>query len=206
MTNLNWRYATKKFNADIKLQEEQIQSLIEAIRLAPTSYGLQPFHVHIVKDKELLLSLTPASYGQAQIAGCSHLFVFSTINKIDNNYVDNFIANIAKVRNVTIENLDLYSKTIKGFLASMDEEKTKDWAQKQAYLAMGFLLNACADLQIDSCPMEGFVPSEYDSILNLDKQGLSSVVIVPIGIRSDEDQTQHAEKVRKQKADMFDFL
>lgn len=206
MTYLNWRYATKRFNDEVVLEDEQIQSLIESIRLAPSSYGLQPFHVHVISDRDTLLSLTPASYGQPQIAECSHLFVFSTINKIDEAYVDEFVATIASVRNVDVAHLQTYGDTMKGFLSTMDDEKKKEWATRQTYLAMGFMLAACADAQIDSCPMEGFVPAEYDKILNLGERGLSSAVVIPVGVRSDEDQTQHAKKVRKEKELMFDFI
>jgi nitroreductase len=206
MTSLKWRYATKKFNADVALKDEQIQYLIESIRMAPTSYGLQPFHVHVISDRELMSSLTPASYGQAQLASCSHLFVFSTINKLDNAYVDKYVENMATIRNVNADSIEAYSNTMKGFLSTLSEVEKKEWAKRQAYLAMGFLLAACAESQIDSCPMEGFISAEYDRILNLEEQGLSSAVVVPVGIRSDEDLTQHAKKVRKEQAHMFDFV
>ncbi len=206
MKNLKWRYATKKFDADKSLSEEQLHSLVEIARHAPTSFGLQPFHLHVISDKDRLSELQVASYGQAQIGDCSHLFVFSVKNQINDQSVDHYISKASSVHNVPVAQLETYSATIKGFLANKSENQKIEWAQKQAYLALGFLLAGSAELQIDTCPMEGFVSTEYDRILNLEEQGLRSTVVMAAGFRSIADQKQHAKKVRKEISEFVDFL
>ena len=206
MKNLTWRYATKKFDADKGLSEEQLKALVDIVRMAPSSFGMQPFHLHVISDTAILTELKDASYGQTQVVDCSHLFVFSIKSQIDEQSVIDYMSKISSTRGVPVDKLEDYGATIKGFLSSMSAKEKLEWAEKQVYLVLGFLLAACAEMQIDACPMEGFVPTEYDRILKLEEQGLRSTVVMAIGFRSMSDQAQHFKKVRKEISDIVDFI
>lgn len=204
--NLDWRYATKKFDASRKLSDAQVHQLVESIRLSPTSYGLQPIHIKVISQTSLKSELRKESFDQAQITDCSHLFVFCIENNTNESHVDEYINRISETRDIPADGLSGYSGIIKGFLGQKTPGIRNIWAARQTYLALGFLLHSCATLKIDACPLEGFVPDRYDDILGLKDQGLSSVVAAAVGYRSTEDATQYHAKVRKSITEMFEFI
>ena len=201
--NQNWRYATKKFNSEKKISNSDLEILKEAIQLSTSSYGLQPYKVIIVENEEIRKQLQPASWGQSQITDASHLFVFASITNVDSSYINNFVENMAKTRNIPVESIKAYADFMIGNITTLTPEKQFIWSQKQAYLALGNLLNAAAELKIDVTPMEGFVAAQYNEILGLDKLNLNAALVAPIGYRHEEDATQHAAKVRKSNQDLF---
>lgn len=184
LSQLNWRFATKKFDPAKKITDENLHKILEAIRMAPTSLGLQPIHVIIVTNEELKEKLTEKSYNQPQIKDCSHLLVFcartDSLKRID-DYVDVASKGIPEVKAQMKGLEDMMRKTV----SAVPPERLELWAQKQTYLALGFAMAACAELQIDSCPMEGFLPKEYDKLLNLPEH-IKSAVILPIGYRTED--------------------
>ncbi len=183
ITSLNWREATKAFDPEKKLSAEQLDTLLEAARLAPSSYGLQPWNFVVVTDPEVRAKLREASWGQAQVTDASHLIVLAAKTPSD-ALVDEYIADIAETRGVTTESLDGFSQMMKGMLAGLDEAARLTWAKKQVYLALGVLATAAAELRIDGCPMEGFDAGKYDEILGLTELGLSATVLFPVGFRA----------------------
>ena len=201
--NLEWRYATKSFDPNKKLNNEQLQFLKSAIRLAATSYGLQPFKVMIIEDDELKEKLRPLSYNQRQITEASHLFLFCSTTSINSEYIDHYIALSAKARGQNIDELSGYSSFMKTAFSGKTEAEILVWAANQSYIAMSNLLTACAELKLDSCPIEGFEKNEYDKLLNLSDMGLKSTVAVAVGYRSTEDKAQFVKKVRLADADLF---
>jgi nitroreductase len=203
LENQNWRYATKKFDATKKISTEDLNTLKEAIRLSSSSFGLQPYQVIIVENPELRAKLQPASWGQSQIVDASHLLVFANKTTVENEYIDNYVQNIATTRGLNLEDVTPYGDYMKGFLANVPEDMKPIWTAKQTYLALANLLNAAAELKIDVTPMEGFVPEQYNEILGLNKLGLNASLVATIGYRSDEDATQHYPKVRKSTQDLF---
>lgn len=206
ITNQNWRYATKKFDATKKVSNEDLQTLKEAIQLSTSSYGLQPYKVLIIKNPEVRKQLQPVSWGQSQIVDASHLIVFANYVDFIDSQIDGFINNIAKSRNIEVENLTGYGDFMKSKLLTLPEEKLAAWTSKQTYLALGNLLNAAAELKIDVTPMEGFEPEKYNEILGLDKLGLNASLVAPIGYRHEEDATQHLVKVRKPLEELFETI
>lgn len=200
---LYYRYATKKFDSSKNLNDEQIEAVKKAIQLTASSYGLQPYEVFIIEDMDVRKKLKEASYGQPQITDASRLLVFCTNTKIDEAYLDAYIKNISETRNIPVEKLKGMRDTIFNTTLQMDEESKTIWAQKQAYIALGNLLSAVAHFGFDACPMEGFENGKYDEILGLKEKNLKSTVIATIGYRSDEDQLQHAKKVRKPQNELF---
>lgn len=194
---LNWRYATKKFNSNKKLSTEQLDTLLEATNLAASSYGLQPFHILVIEDKDIREQLRKAAYDQTQVTDASQVIVFAAKTKLSESDIDDFIALIAKTRNQSKDAFQEYAEMMKGSLEALSENEKTIWASKQAYIALGQLLTYCALEQIDACPMEGFNKIEFDKILNLNEKNLTSVVMATVGYRADDDAYQNAAKVRR---------
>lgn len=204
--NQNWRYATKKFNSEKKISNSDLEILKEAIQLSSSSYGLQPYKVLIIENEEIRKQLQPASWGQSQITEASHLFVFASVTNVDTEYITRYAENMAKTRNIPFDSVKGYADFMIGNIASLTPEKQIIWAQKQAYLALGNLLNAAAELKIDVTPMEGFLPEQYNEILDLKEKGLHATLVATIGYRHDEDDTQHYAKVRKPITELFETI
>lgn len=200
---LNWRYATKQFNADKKLTEDQLELLLEAVQLSPSSYGLQPYKVLVISNQKVKAELKAAAYGQTQLTDASHIIVFARTKTYTTAEVDKFAENIAQTRSIEVSMIKDYVDMMKGTVSSRSQEELANWNARQAYIALGVLLETAALNEIDACPMEGFDSAQFDAILGLDELNLSSVVIAPIGFRADEDVYQHFKKVRKSKDDLF---
>jgi nitroreductase len=197
LESLQWRYATKKMNGD-KIPQDKLDRILEATRLAPSSYGLTPYQVIVVEDQELKEQLVPACYGQTQLADSSAVLVFATWDTIDNESVDEYMNNMATQRNLPIDMLEQFGGMVKATLSSMTEEQKTIWAQKQAYIGLGFSLVASALEEIDSTPMEGFVPSKVDEVLGLKELGLKSTLVLPLGYRDTEnDGLSTMKKIRR---------
>lgn len=201
--NANWRYATKKYDTTKKISTEDLETLKEAIQLSASSFGLQPYKVLIIEDKDVREKLLPASWGQTQIVDASCVIIFANELNIGDYQVDSYIKNIATTRGLNIEDVKGYSDYIKSFIAKLPLEVKNNWTEKQVYIALGNLLNAAAELKIDVTPMEGFVPEQYNDILDLNKLELNAVLVATIGYRADDDSTQYYKKVRKSKEDLF---
>ncbi|MCG2612444.1 NAD(P)H-dependent oxidoreductase [Flavobacterium sp. SM15] len=199
----NWRYATKKFDATKKISNEDLEILKEAIRLSSSSYGLQPYKVLIVENPELRAKIQPAAWGQTQIVDASHLFIFANMTNLGEKDIDTYVKNIAETRGIPVENIAGYGDFMKSKIASLPEDVKNTWTAKQTYLALGNLLNAAAELQIDATPMEGFEPEKINEILGLKELGLNASLIATVGYRHEEDATQHNIKVRKSKQELF---
>jgi nitroreductase len=200
LESLQWRYATKKMNGD-KIPQDKLDRILEATRLAPSSYGLTPYQVIVVEDQELKEKLVGACYGQTQLADSSAVLVFAVWDTIDENEVEYYIKTMALERNIPIEALNDFKGMMLGTLSNMTEEQKTIWAQKQTYIGLGFSLVASAIEGVDSTPMEGFVPSQVDEILELKELGLKSTLVLPLGYRDTEnDSLSTMKKIRR---DMF---
>lgn len=204
--DLNWRYATKKFDTSKKVSEEDLEELLEAIQLSASSYGLQPYQILVVKNPELRIKLKAASFNQSQITDASHLLVFANLAEIDKAYVDSYLDNIAETRITKREDLGGFEEMLNNTVLKFSPEEKNQWAVNQTYIALGNLLSAAANFKIDSCPMEGFEADKFDEILGLKEKGLTTAVVATIGYRSEEDKLQHAVKVRKSKKELFNIL
>jgi nitroreductase len=202
---LKWRYATKQFDPEKKLEEDQVTELLKMMNLSASSYGLQPYKFIIVKNQELQEKLKEAAYGQSQLGDASHIIILAAKLETTAEDIDAYIQNIAQTRHQDVSELQGYGDMMKGAIGSWTQEQQLVWAQKQAYIALGTLLIAAADAKIDACPMEGFDADAFDEILGLQKKGLRTTVIAPIGIRSVHDKYQHEKKVRRALGEMVDL-
>ena len=203
--NLKWRYATKKMNGE-KVSEEKLNAILDAIQLAPSSFGLQPYTVFVIGDQATKEKLSPASYNQSQITDCSHLLVFASWTSVSAEQVDTFIADIAAKRSMPLEALNDYKGYINSSIGHLTDEQKTIWNAKQAYIALGFGLAAAAEAHVDATPMEGFVPAQYNEILGLTAQGLSATVVLPLGYRGEGDWLAPLPKVRRDKDLLFKFI
>ncbi|MES2615969.1 MAG: NAD(P)H-dependent oxidoreductase [Bdellovibrionota bacterium] len=201
---LSWRYAVKKFDINKKISERNWQTLEEVLRLAPSSYGLQPFQFVVVLNPEVRKKLTPASFGQTQIESCSHLVVVTHLKTMSENYIANYIERIAQVRGVTQDSLTQFKQTMVGDLVHGPRASlVSTWAARQAYIPMGAFMTAASLLNIDVCPMEGFDPAQYEEILGLKDTPYTPVALMAAGYRADDDGYQHAKKVRMEKGSLI---
>lgn len=194
---LNWRYATKKFDDSKLLSEDKIDILKQAFNLTATSYGLQPLKMLIISNKETQKKLREFSMNQEQVDTASHLLVICIENRIDETFITNYFKRVKHVRETPEEILKPFHDFLINDFKTKEVEKIEAWAINQAYLALGTLLTVCAAEEIDACPMEGFEPEKYDEFLALHDKNLRSVLVLPVGYRSKDDEFSKFKKVRR---------
>lgn len=203
ITDLSWRYATKRMNGN-KVSADKIESLLDAIRLSASGFGLQPYQVFVIENPELRAQIQPIAYGQPQVVEGSHLLVFAAWNEVTEEKIDAFMQLVSETRNVPVEALADYRDAIAGSMLKLPMEVQAGWAARQVYLAMGTALAAAAELKIDSTPMEGFIPAKLDELLDLSSKGLHSVLMLAVGERdAATDYMANAAKVRYSKDQLF---
>ena len=200
--SLEWRYATKKFDNTKVVPAQKIEVLKQAFNLTATSYGLQLLRLVVVSDPKLKEALVPASMNQQQVKDASHVLVICMENKFDEAYIKGHFDRVEAIRQTPREVLDPFHNYMVEVFKDKSWDEVSNWMSKQAYIALGNLLTVCAVEGIDSCPMEGFQPSEYDRILELDQHGLQSVLVLPVGYRSQEDIMAAMKKVRRGVSDV----
>ena len=201
--SLRWRYATKKMTGE-QVPQDKLDRILESIRLAPSSYGLTPYRVIVVKSQEVKEKLLPACYGQTQITDSSEVLVFAVQDDISEELVDKYISRIALERNTPTEALSDFGGMIKGSISNLSYEQKLTWAQKQCYIALGVGLVSAAYEQVDSTPMEGFNPTIVDEVLGLNDLNLKSTVILTLGYRDTEnDYLYKLQKVRMTTDELF---
>ena len=192
--NLEWRYAVKKFDDQKFLEEKQISTLKKAFNLTATSYGLQPIKLVIIKNKDIQQQLVKHSWNQQQIVQASHLLVICVDIKLDESDVERYFERVKEIRNTPDNIINSFKDYLKNTIASKTIEDLVSWGKNQAYLALGNLLTVCANEKIDSCPMEGFISEKYDEILKLKEKNITSVLVLPVGFRSQDDVMIHQKK------------
>jgi len=186
LDTLEWRYATKKYDPTKKVAQEDLNKILEAARMAPSSSGLQQFRVIVITNQELKEKIVPVAWGQQIVADSSHLLIFAGWDRYTDERIDNTFDQMNTLRGLPLDTTDEYKNRLKGQLASFTEEQQAAHAAKQAYIAFGLAIAQAAELGIDATPMEGFSNVELDELLGLDKLGLKSAVMLPLGYRMEE--------------------
>lgn len=204
--DLNWRYATKKFDSSKKVNSEDLETLLEATRLSASSYGLQPYHIFVIENSELRAKLKPFTWNQSQITDASHVIVFANKNSFGEDLVDDYLENVVQTRGLTHEAVKGYSDFMKSKLLGLPNDLKNNWTARQAYLALGNLMTVAAAMKIDTCPIEGFENEKYNEILGLKESNLNASVVLAVGYRASNDETQHLPKVRYPKERLFTHL
>lgn len=197
LTALRWRYATKKFEPTRRIPPETWAALEETLVLTPSSFGLQPWQFIVVTDPGIRARLVPASWNQSQPVDASHFVVFARRDNLPESEIDRYVARVAAVTGTPSEKLAGFRNVMAGFCQKARLEGwINAWADRQLYIALGSFMTAAASLGIDTCPMEGLDPVQYDEILGLTGSGISTVVACAAGYRSPEDGYAARPKVR----------
>ena len=197
LDSLKWRYAVKRMNGN-KIPEATMNTILEATKLAPSSFGLTPYNIIVIEDEETRKKLQPHFYNQPQVGESSALVIFATWNSITEKEVGEYMQEIAEDRDVPVESLNDFASYINGSIKNLTAEQLQIWAAKQTYIALGFTLVAAASEEIDATPMEGFKPDAVDEALGLKELGLHSAVAVTLGYRdAANDYLSGAKKVRR---------
>lgn len=197
ITQLQWRYATKKFDPSRSIPREIWEHLETSLVLTPSSYGLQPWRFLIVTQPELKEALSLVSWKQRQPADCSHFVVFAAREYMDTDYVDAFLKRTADVRGIPVNTLAKFRDVLVQDVVTGPRGKIAlEWATRQVYIALGQFMASCALLGVDACPMEGIVPEEYDRLLGLVGSGYRTVVACAAGYRAPDDKYAFTPKVR----------
>lgn len=204
---LEWRYATKIFDAARKIPADTWAALEKTLVLTPTSYGLQPYRFLIVQDPAKRAALLPHSWNQKQVVDCSHFLVLTARTDMQEADVDRLIHRITAVRGVPAAALSTYRGMMVGDVVNGPRGKiAAEWAARQAYIALGNAMTAAAVLGVDACPMEGINPPEYDKILGLTGTGYQTVVALAFGYRSADDKYASLPKVRYELQDLVQHV
>lgn len=207
LQQLNWRYATKKFDPTKKIPEELWKTLEESLVLAPSSFGLQPWKFFVVNNPDIRQQLVEHSWGQTQVVDASHLVVLAIKKDVNADDVDRYVQYMSEVRQVPVENLQGLANVIKNFLDKPPYPiDINEWSKRQVYIALGQFMTAAALLGIDTCPMEGFNPAKYDEILGLAEQGYTTAVLCPAGYRAADDKYAVMPKVRYPSEDVVEYV
>ena len=194
---LQWRYATKAFDPNRKISAATWETLQKALVQSPSSFGLQPYQFIVVNDPATRAKLMPHAWNQRQVVDASHFIVFAARTAMTEAEIDRFLGFIVEVRGGRREALAGYRQMMTGnLLGSEASARIPQWTARQAYIALGNLLTCTALLGVDACPMEGFVPAEFDKVLSLTAQGYAAVVCCALGYCSAEDKYAAAPKVR----------
>ncbi len=206
LERLNWRYAAKAMNGK-KVEQEKIDNIIEAISLAPTSSGLQPFEVFVITNQEIKDKIKPVAWNQSVVSDCSHLFVFAAWDTYTAERINTAFDLVNEVRGFKNEGWENYRQMLLGTYPQQDAETNFQHAARQAYIGFTEALTACAFEKVDCTPMEGFDPNAVDEILGLRAKGLRSCVLLPVGYRkTEEDWLVNLKKVRKSKEDLITLI
>ncbi|HUR96940.1 MAG TPA: NAD(P)H-dependent oxidoreductase [Pyrinomonadaceae bacterium] len=204
--SLEWRYAVKAYDKSKKVSEADLKVLEDSILLAPSSFGIQPYKVLVISDPVVREKLKPAAYNQPAITDASHLIVFAFKKTLTEQDVDQFVERIAEVRGQTRESLEGLESAVRGTVSrSIESGNVETWNSRQAYIALGFLLETAALLNIDATPMEGFDAAKVNEVLGL--TDYSAVAIAAVGYRdAANDWLASLPKVRKPKGELIERI
>jgi nitroreductase/dihydropteridine reductase len=195
LESLNWRYAVREFN-DRQIETTTINELIEAVRLTPSSYGLQPYKLIVVSDEKTKEQLLPYSMGQTKVRDCSHLFILATKTSLNDKFIDEYFEKLESKRELKPDSTQGFKSHVKQVILNKSKPEQVSWSEQQAYIALGNLLTVAAAKRIDACPMGGFEPEGYNQVLGLNALGLQATVICALGYRNNEDWSADAVKIR----------
>jgi len=201
LRQLQWRHATKKFDATKVISADDWSTLEQTLILTPSSYGLQPWKFVVITDSATKAKLLPLSWGQRQVVDASHVVVFAIRQNLSAADIDKYLARIVEVRGGTVEALAGFRRMMVGGLlgGAMD---LNHWASLQAYIALGQFMATAAMLAIDTCPMEGIEPAKYDEVLGLNELGYGTAVACVAGYRASDDKYASVAKVRFKAEDV----
>ncbi len=203
---LEWRYATKKFDETKIVPEEQITELLETTNLSASALGLQPYKFIVVHNRDIIKQLAECSFNGIEVANASHLIVFAGKTEVSAEYIDEYINRTEDLRDLERGDLQAVRDLTHNLMGSKSSDDVFIWSQKQAYVALGTLMVAAADLKIDMCPMEVIDSEKYNEILGLNEQNLHACVVGVLGYRKHDDPAQHDVKSRQSLDEITELM
>lgn len=206
LSSLHWRYAAKAYNPAKKVTDSDLKELLEVLRLSPSSFGLQPWKFIVVADTACRQAVRAAAWDQSPVTDASHLIALCARTDIDEAMIEDHLSFMVRERQLQTEQVERYRSMMNGFLQALTPAGRTDWARRQVYIALGFLLEACALKRIDSTPMEGFSRERVDAILHLPKRHLTVAVLCTIGYRAEGDWNEQLPKARRQTDAVIEVL
>lgn len=200
LDHLQWRYATKKYDPSKKVSQADVDQIVEAIRLTPTSSGLQQFRLLVITNQALKEQIVPISFGQEIVADCSHLLVFVAWDRYTEDRIVTMYDYITTEREQPADRFIAYTDRLKAKYLPQSAEENFAHTARQAYIGLGLAMAQAAELKVDCTPMEGFDSEKLDELLDLPSKGLRSVLLLPLGYRDEAgDWLFKMKKVRKPK-------
>lgn len=204
--NLHKRYATKEFDLSKKVSKEDLENIVEVFRLTPSSFGLQPWKLFVVENKEIKQKIMEKSWNQKQVWENSYLLVFAKKSEINEDLVEKYISKTVEVNWIEKSNLDWYKQMILSFVENTSKEELDTWAREQVFLVLGNVMAYLSEKNIDSCAIWGFSKDAVNEILNLKEKGFESVVLLPIGYRSENDKHASRKKSRFEAEEISEII
>ncbi len=193
---LKWRYATKKFDPNLRIPADTWETLEHSLALTPSSFGLQPWQFLVIGNPEIRAALRAESWGQSQLTDASHLVIFTVRTDLGEEDIGRWIERLAEVQSTPLESLEPLRSVIAGFIHPMTAEQRQAWNTRQIYIALGQFMAAAAILGIDTCPLEGINPAGYDRVLGLENSGYATAVGCAVGYRAADDRHASLPKAR----------
>lgn len=204
--NLKWRHACKAMNGK-KIPQDVVDRILDAIRLAPTSLGLQLYKLFVVENQEVKEKIYAEACPQQPVVGCSHLLVFAARTEVDNRDYDLYFDNMQISRDKSDEYIVNYRAKIAGFVNEKVGANQPQWLVSQTYIGLGVACVAAANEKIDSVPIEGFSREKLDHALALTEKGYKSTVLLPLGYSDDANNWWKGEtKLRKSKDQFIELI
>ncbi len=204
LESLNWRYAAKRMTGKT-IPQHQIEEILEAIRLAPTAYGLQSFRVIATQNKELLSLIHQEACQQIVIEQCSHLLIFTTKKQLTDTDIQSYLHKLKHKRGENDQYIAHNREKLEALVANTAINNAA-WTNSQTYIALGYATIAAANLRIDATPIEGFNRHAMDKLLQLNSESEGSTVLLALGYRNaDEDRIAHKAKIRKEMEDLVEW-
>ncbi len=202
---LQWRYATKIFDASKKVSDDDVKTILESARLAPSSFGIEAWKFLVIENPEVRAKLRAAGYDQPKITDASHLIVIARRTDVKEHIATELIARTAKAQGKKPEDLAGYHQMVQGSADRLSDDGVKAWAAGQTYIALGMMMETASMLHVDNCPMEGFNKDQVDEILGLGAKNLASVTMLAIGYRGEDPQAA-LPKVRRDFDEVIEFV
>lgn len=202
---LNFRYATQVFNPKKSITEDELNTILEAGRLSPSSIGLEAWKFIVVKNPQIRTKLREVGYNQPKITDASYLIIIAYRTDVRKNIAKERVERVARTQNLNQENLSPLKQMIEGSVSSKSDPELEAWIKAQAYIPLGIMIATAALLNVDSGPMEGFDPNKVDEILGLKEKNLHATSMLALGHRGD-DPASLRPKVRQSFKEVVIFI
>lgn len=201
---MNWRFATQAFDSAKRVSEEDLKTILEAARLAPSSFGIEAWKFLVIENPELRGKISEAAWGQPKVTQASHLIVIARRTDVRENITNELIERSSKTQGVAPEALNGLKEMVSGAIARRSDAELDVWVRNQAYIALGVMIETASLLGIDNGPMEGFDPAKVDEILGLKEKNLTSTTLLALGYRAESSVLR--PKVRRAFDEVVEFI